>query len=349
MGDHDEKETVCVTGGGGYLKETVCVTGGGGYVASWLVKLLLLRGYKVHGTVRDPGDDGKNGHLKKLENAAENLQLFKADVLDFESLCEAIDGCTGVFHTACPVPYYSSALQDPEVEMIRPAVEGTYNVLKACSKAKVKRVVMVSSVAAVFMKPNLTKDQILDETCWSDTEYCMKNDELEELPWFKCYTYAKTQAEIQAFEYAKENGLDLVTVCPAPIIGPLLRPAMNAASALLLSFARDGVEKVDTNFDFMVVDVRDVAEALLLVYEKPEANGRYICAAYPGSHLVLVNKMKTFYPSLNYPKQISEQCFARKLSNEKLLRLGWKYRALEESIVDSVEDFFEKGLLDRKA
>jgi nucleoside-diphosphate-sugar epimerase len=35
--------------------ETVCVTGAGGYIASWLVKLLLSRGYTVHGTVRDLG------------------------------------------------------------------------------------------------------------------------------------------------------------------------------------------------------------------------------------------------------------------------------------------------------
>jgi nucleoside-diphosphate-sugar epimerase len=32
---------------------TVCVTGAGGFIASWLVKLLLARGYTVHGTVRD--------------------------------------------------------------------------------------------------------------------------------------------------------------------------------------------------------------------------------------------------------------------------------------------------------
>ena len=36
-------------------RETVCVTGAGGYIASWLVKLLLARGYTVHGTVRDLG------------------------------------------------------------------------------------------------------------------------------------------------------------------------------------------------------------------------------------------------------------------------------------------------------
>lgn len=35
-------------------KERVCVTGAGGYIASWVVKLLLSKGYLVHGTVRDP-------------------------------------------------------------------------------------------------------------------------------------------------------------------------------------------------------------------------------------------------------------------------------------------------------
>lgn len=35
-------------------KGKVCVTGAGGYVASWLVKLLLSKGYTVHGTLRDP-------------------------------------------------------------------------------------------------------------------------------------------------------------------------------------------------------------------------------------------------------------------------------------------------------
>uniref|UniRef100_A0A0D2ZWW5 Uncharacterized protein n=2 Tax=Brassicaceae TaxID=3700 RepID=A0A0D2ZWW5_BRAOL len=37
--------------GGG---KVVCVTGASGYIASWIVKLLLLRGYTVKATVRDP-------------------------------------------------------------------------------------------------------------------------------------------------------------------------------------------------------------------------------------------------------------------------------------------------------
>lgn len=42
---------VSLTGSG----KTVCVTGAGGFIASWIVKLLLERGYTVRGTVRNPG------------------------------------------------------------------------------------------------------------------------------------------------------------------------------------------------------------------------------------------------------------------------------------------------------
>ncbi|CAL5444198.1 unnamed protein product [Camellia sinensis] len=82
--------------------QTVCVTGAGGFIASWIVKLLLEKGYSVRGTVRNP-DDPKNSHLRELEGANERLTLCRADLLDFESLRKAINGCDGVFHTASPV------------------------------------------------------------------------------------------------------------------------------------------------------------------------------------------------------------------------------------------------------
>lgn len=59
-----------------------------------------------------------------------------------------------------------------QVEVITPAVTGTLNVLKACSKAKVRRVVVVSSFAAVGMIPNWPKAKVMDEECWSDIDYC---------------------------------------------------------------------------------------------------------------------------------------------------------------------------------
>lgn len=65
------------------------------------------------------------------------------------------------------------------MEVIAPAVTGTLNVLKACSEAKVKRVVVVSSVAAVSMSPNWPKGKIRDENCWSDEEYCRKTEVID--------------------------------------------------------------------------------------------------------------------------------------------------------------------------
>lgn len=60
--------------------------------------------------------------------------------------------------------------------MVEPAVKGTLNVLKACSEANIRRVVLVSSIVAVLLNPNLPKDKAVDEACWSDLEFCRKTD-----------------------------------------------------------------------------------------------------------------------------------------------------------------------------
>ncbi|KAB8107615.1 hypothetical protein EE612_042506, partial [Oryza sativa] len=192
---------------------TVCVTGAGGFLASWLVKLLLSKDhYVINGTVRDLGE-GKNAHLKALENAGERLRLFKADVLDYGSVAAAIAGCDGVFHVASPVT--SGRPTNPEVDIIATAVTGTLNVLRASHEAKVKRVVVVSSVVAVFNNPNWPTDEPFNEDSWSDEETCRKNEE-----WYPYYL-SKTLAEREAFEYAAKTGMDIVTICPALIMGPL--------------------------------------------------------------------------------------------------------------------------------
>lgn len=54
---------------------------------------------------------------------------------------------------------------------------------------------------------------------------------------------------------------------------------------------------------WMIVDVRDVAEAMKLVYEKPEAEGRYICTAHMIPVKDLVQILKEIYPGYNYPKR----------------------------------------------
>ncbi|XP_034702009.1 cinnamoyl-CoA reductase 2-like [Vitis riparia] len=266
----------------------------GGYIASWVVKFLLSKGYIVHGTVRDPSDE-KNSHLKKLEKALENLQLFKTDLLDYEGLCAAFAGCSGVFHVASPV--HIGPISNPEVELIEPAVVGTRNVSSACEKAKVKKVVVVSSTGAVAMTPNRPKDRPMDEECWSDLEYCKANQNY--------YCLAKTIAESEALEHTKKSELNIVTVCLSFVFGPMLQSTMNGSCLLLLSFMKDGGESVK-NIVYPVVDVRDVAESILLVYENPDAVGRYICSAHSIQAQALAEKLKSMYPNCNYPKSCIE-------------------------------------------
>ncbi|XP_054797785.1 cinnamoyl-CoA reductase CAD2-like [Prosopis cineraria] len=99
---------MCSDAGNGKL---VCITGASGFIAAWLVKLLLLRGYTVNGTVCDLYDSRKEGHLLKLDGARERLHLFKANLLEEGPFDAAVEWCEGVFHTASPVV---SNVKDPQ-------------------------------------------------------------------------------------------------------------------------------------------------------------------------------------------------------------------------------------------
>ncbi|CAH9095026.1 unnamed protein product [Cuscuta epithymum] len=326
----------------------VCVTGAGGYVASWLVKLLLSKGYTVHGTVRGDaaGDVVKYGHLKKLEGAAASsmsgkLKLMKADLLDYESLVGAVAGCDAVFHVASPVPFaLISDFSTAQKELLEPAVKGTYNVLKACSETNVKRVIIVSSVAAVYMNPNWPVDKVKDESCWSDDKYCTETNN-----W---YCLSKTIAERDAFQYAQKHGLDVISVCPSLVLGPMLQQTPNSSSSVLISLLKEGSETVQ-NKTPIVVDVRDVAESLLLAYENPEAEGRYICNAHTLSVQDMVEMLKEMYPHYKYPKSFSKpegNGIEHKVTSQRLQGLGWSFRPLKETLKDSVESYRQAGLLD---
>ncbi|KAI3724563.1 hypothetical protein L2E82_36344 [Cichorium intybus] len=318
----------------------VCVTGAGGYIASWVVKLLLSKGYMVHGTVRDPCDEKKNGHLKKLENAEERLKLFKADLLEYENLCAAFEGCIGVLHVASPVP--SGHVSNPQVELLDPAISGTQNVLNACLNAKVEKVVVVSSASALLVNPKWPLDQEMDESSWTDVEYAKSIQH-----W---YAMSKTVAEIEALEYGKQHDLNVVTICPSWVVGPMLQSTINATSLILLSYMKDeGRPGGDTieNVERPYVDVRDLSEAILLVYENPTSSGRYICSSYLVKTKEFVEKMESMFPGHNYPKIFTEKSGRAVLSSKKLVNLGWSYRPLEETIIDTIKNYEELGLLEK--
>ena len=61
-------------------------------------------------------------------------------------------------------------------EVPAPAVQGTLNILQACSANNVQKVIVVSSTAVVHFNPNWPQDRPKDEECWSDINFCKKNE-----------------------------------------------------------------------------------------------------------------------------------------------------------------------------
>ncbi|XP_050387748.1 phenylacetaldehyde reductase-like [Argentina anserina] len=315
--------------------KVVCVTGASGFIASWLVKLLLQRGYTVKATVRDPNDQKKTKHLLSLDGAKERLHLFQADLIEEGSFDSIIDGCVCVFHTASPV---ITSVTDPQAELIDPALKGTLNVLESCVKARsIKRVIITSSMAAVANngKP-VDSDVTIDESWFSDPDFCEKTK--------RWYPVSKTLAEEAAWKFAKEKGIDVITINPGWVIGPLLQPTLNLSVEPVLKLV-DGTEKFP-NTTHIYVDVRDVATAHILAFENPSASGRYCLVGSVNHCSEIVKMLRNIFPALNLPdKCADDKPFTPiyQVSKEKAQSLGVKYTPLEVTLKDTVESLKGKN------
>ncbi|XP_027079626.1 cinnamoyl-CoA reductase CAD2 isoform X2 [Coffea arabica] len=285
--------------------------------------------------VRD--DPKKVAHLLALDGASERLQLFKANLLEEGSFDAAIDGRDGVFHIASP---FHDPHNDPQAELIDPAVKGTLNILKSCAKSpSVKRVILNSSFASVgFNGKPLTPDVVVDETWWTLPDFCK-----ETKSW---YILAKTLAEDEAWKFVKENDIDMVAINPAMVIGPLLQPTLNTSGAVILNLI-NGAETF-RNSTFPWVDVKDVANAHILAFENPLASGRYCLVEQVAHYSKVMKILHELYPSLKLPvKCADDKPFVPgyQVSKEKAKSLGIEFTPFEQSIKETVESLKEKKFL----
>lgn len=317
--------------------EVVCVTGGNGFIGSWLIKTLLDNQnpiYTIHATIF-PGSNPS--HLFSLHpSASSRLTIFPADLLDAPALSRAISGCSGVFHVASPCTLDSP--QNPQKDLLAPAIQGTLNVLEAAKRAGVRRVVLTSSISAMVPNPAWRAGRAMDEASWTDVEYCRERG--------KWYPVAKTEAERAAWGF---EGVDVVAVLPATCLGPLLQPELNASSAVLRELMVGSRETQEYHW-LGAVHVRDVARAHVLLYETPTAAGRYLCTngIYQfSSFAAMVSELYPEFPIHRFPAETQPGLTPSKDAAKRLIDLGLVFTPVQDAVREAAESLIAKGFLQR--
>jgi dihydroflavonol-4-reductase len=341
-------------------EKPVLVTGASGYVASWIIRYLLEDGYTVRGTVRNPDKASGLEHLHVLAEAHPGrLTLHKADLLDEGSYAQAMQGCELVIHTASP--FLLGRVRDPEAQLVRPALEGTRNVLGSVNATpSVKRVVLTSSVVAIHGDNIDMKGRgPFTEADWNTTSR----------PDHQPYPYSKTVAERAAWEIAEaQDRWDMVTIHPGLVLGPALTTASKSGSMTTMkSFIDYSLAAGAPDIALGMVDVRDVARAHILAGFTPIAHGRYITNARTITMLGIGRILrKQFGPSYPFPYTTIPKPMFRLVApvagftrefvdknagypldfdnSRSIAELGLAYRAPEDTIADHFQQMIDDGL-----
>ncbi|GKV10677.1 hypothetical protein SLEP1_g22007 [Rubroshorea leprosula] len=258
----------------------VCVMDASGSLGSALVHRLLKGGYTVHAAIQSHGDLRLDG-LSSSEN--KNLKIFHADPFDYQSIIDALRGCSGLFYAFEPPqdqPTYDEFMAEVEVR-------AAHNVLEACAQVEtIDKVVFTSCVTAVVWRDDRKSTASdLDERHWSDINFCRK---------FKLWhALSKTLAEKTAWALAMDRGIDMVSVNGGLVMDSDLsisNPYLKGAAEMY----EDGV--------FVTVDLNFLVDAHICVFEDVSSFGRYLCfnnvISHPEDAIKLASMLTPSAPSL---------------------------------------------------
>jgi nucleoside-diphosphate-sugar epimerase len=239
------------------------VTGGTGFIGSRVARRLRERGDEVVALVRSPA---KAAELREL-----GCELVEGDLSSDDAIRRGVEGCDAVFHVAA---VYKVGIPDSERAAMRDAnVGGTQRVLDAAVAAGVPRIVYVSTVG-VFGN---THGQVVDET------YERNGGE-----WLSCYEQTKWESHQVALDRIAK-GAPVVIVQPGGVYGP----GDHSELGNIIDQARTGKLKLmmfpETGFNLVHVD--DVADGILLAYDKGRPGESYVLGGQIANMRELVEKV----------------------------------------------------------
>ena len=219
------------------------VTGASGFLGWHLARLLVERGHSVRALCRPAS------RIRELD-----AERVIGDLRDPASLARAVEGCALVFHVAADYRLWSKHPED----LYASNVEGTRNLLEACERARVERIVYTSTVGCIGMPQGRTGDEATPVSIHDMAGH---------------YKRSKWLAEQVALEKARA-GLPVIIVNPTAPVGdhdwkptPTGKIIVDLLSNKLPAF-------VDTGLN--LVDARDTALGHLLAAEHGQPGERYI-------------------------------------------------------------------------
>ncbi|OGO60376.1 MAG: epimerase [Chloroflexi bacterium RBG_19FT_COMBO_49_13] len=317
------------------------VTGATGHIGNVLVRLLLEQGEKVRAMVMPREDPTPLNGL--------NVEIIEADILDYKSLLQAFEHIEVVYHLAGIISILSG--KEPMVQVVN--VLGTRNVLQAAKCMGVRRLVYTSSIHALKRVPH---GVLIDESVPFDPEHALSN-----------YDASKASASLEVMN-AVHQGMDAVIVCPTGVIGPYDFRRSEMGQLILDCVEQKPMLYVDGAYDF--VDVRDVAQGLILAGERGRCGESYILSGerisvlgiikivqeilgkrlfslkIPMSLAQLTANITPLYYRLTHIKpRFTSYSLATITSNSFIshakayLELGYRPRPLRESLSDTVKWF----------
>lgn len=232
--------------GGG---NTVLVTGGTGFLGSYIIKELIEKGYAVRAIRRN---------TTKLpfyipQQIVDKAEWVEGDVLDVISLEEAMDGIDTVIHSAGLISF----LKKERKQMYQVNVEGTANVINVALEKNIRRLVHISSIAALGRSSH--GGHVNEEKKWEENKINTH------------YAKSKYNAELQVWRGIGE-GLNAVILNPSTILG---YGDWNNSSCAIFKNVYKEFKWYSSGINGFA-DVEDVARATVALMESNISEQRFI-------------------------------------------------------------------------
>lgn len=332
----------------------VLITGITGFAAAHVLDAVLAdpAGYRVRGTSRSVAKKGEL--LARLSpEDAKRVELVEVAKTEASDLSEAVRGVTYIAHVASP---YQLNVEDPERDLLVPAIEGTLNILRyAAKEPSVKKIAITSSFAAVVDFPNGGPNRpgfVYTDKDWNPLE---RKDAQGPV----AYSISKKLAEKAAWDFVEQEKplFQIAAFNPPMIYGQTEQPGvrlgnLNTSSAAIYALLK-GLDKMPDDRLPLFCHARDVADAHVRWLSSASApSQRYLLFGGAFNWAMAAEYIAQTRPELasRLPKDYKEAVAAKKDPQQSYAvldaspaqtLLGISFKDWKQTLDDSIDSLLE--------